>query len=269
MDEGRRIIEDLRRLAGIEPFDVAIVLGSGLGEAVALEEETASLSYRELPCFPVATIPGHPGRILAGTLNRRRVLVFQGRLHLYQGLNARQVTLPVRLAGELGCRRLLLTNASGGINPVYCPGDFMFVGDHLNFMGDNPLRGLSGNTFVDLGDLYRRDLFQPLADYGREQGIALHLGTLAGMTGPSYETPAEIRALGVLGADAVSMSTIPEAIMARFLGMEVVALSLIANRAAGLSPSPLSHEEVLETGRRGSRHLSLLLRRLMTLWLPG
>lgn len=266
VEEGREIIESLRRMAGEEPFEVAVVLGSGLGEAVALEEEAAALSYGDYSCFPSLTIAGHSGRLLAGTLNRRRVLVFQGRFHLYQGLDAWQVTFPVRLAGELGCRRLLLTNASGGISPGYRPGDFMFVADHLNLMGDNPLRGLPGNTFIDLGQLYRRDLFQPLAGFGREQGIALHLGILAGMTGPSYETPAEIRALEALGADAVSMSTLPEAIMAGFLGMEVVALCLIANRAAGLSPSSLSHEEVLDAGRRGARQLSLLIRYLTTIW---
>jgi purine-nucleoside phosphorylase len=266
LEEGRDVINCLRRLAGKEPFELAIILGSGLGDSVSLEKGAASLSYRDFSCFPATMIEGHAGRLLAGTLHHRRVLLFQGRFHLYQGLDASQVTLPVRLAAELGCRRILLTNAAGGINPGYHPGDFMFVGDHLNCMGNNPLLGISGHTFIDLKGLYRRDLFATLTGFGPEEGIRLHLGTLAGMTGPSYETPAEIRALGILGADAVSMSTIPEAIMAGFLGMEVVALSLIANRAAGLSPSPLSHEEVLETGRRGSGHLSLLIRRLMTIW---
>lgn len=252
--------------AGSKPFDLAIVLGSGLGALAAQVDSAVFIPYQDLPCFPTATVAGHAGRLVAGTLQGWRVVLFQGRHHLYEGYAARQVTVSVRLAHELGCRRLLLTNAVGGINRDYSPGDFMFIDDHINLMGDNPLRGEYSNPFVDLTHLYRQALFPPLQEYAREEGIALHRGVLAALSGPSYETPAEIRMLQRLGADAVSMSTVPEAIMGKYLGMEVAGLSFVSNVAAGLSSLPLAHDEVLEAGRRGAEHLNALVRRMVLLW---
>lgn len=245
------------------PFDLAVILGSGLGGATGDAKLEAVIPYAELPGFPTEQIAGHRGQLVIGSLQGRRVLFFQGRFHLYQGLNARQVCAPVELAHQLGCRRILLTNASGGIRDDLEPGDLMQIDDHLNFMADNPLRGVREQPFVNLGRLYHQESFARLADAADRAGWTLHRGVLCGVTGPSYETPAEIRALRILGADAVSMSTIPEAIMAGYLGMTVCGLSLIANRAAGLSPAPLSHAEVLATADAAVPRLVTLLKLLV------
>jgi len=256
----------VRRVAGEEPFAAAIILGSGLGELAMQVEPLGEFPYAELAAFPPSGVTGHAGRLIAGRFAGERVLVFQGRHHLYEGYSAQEVVAPVRLAHQLGCRRLLLTNAAGGINPDFRPGDFMLIVDHLNFLGDNPLRGEARNPFIDLAGLYRQDFYPPLRDFAGGEGIRLHRGILAALPGPSYETPAEIRALGMLGADAVSMSTVPEAIMGRYLQMEVVALSCIANAAAGLSAVPLSHDDVLASGHRAAAQLVSLVHRLFVLW---
>ena len=256
----------VRGLTGGEGFDLAIVLGSGLGVLADEVETIVSVPFGNLPCFPPATVPGHAGSLVAGVLEGWRVLLFNGRHHIYEGYDARQVTASVRLAHFLGCGRLLLTNAVGGINDGYRAGDFMVIADHLNLLGDNPLRGLTENPFIDLSRLYDQSFFPSLLDYARSRGIGLHRGVLAALPGPSYETPAEIRMLQRLGADAVSMSTVPEAIMGKYLGMEVAGLSFVSNAAAGLAPSPLSHAEVLEAGRRGADHFSSLIRRLLLQW---
>lgn len=255
----------VRRMAG-EGFDLAVVLGSGLGALADRIGTAVSIPFRDLPCFPLATVPGHAGSLVAGVLDGWRVLLFKGRHHIYEGYDARQVTASVRLARFLGCPRLLLTNAVGGINPEYRAGDFMYIADHINLLGDNPLRGETENPFVDLSRLYDQSLFPALLDYALTREIGLHRGVLAALPGPSYETPAEIRMLQRLGADAVSMSTVPEAIMGKYLGMEVAGLSIISNAAAGLAAAPLSHAEVLEAGRRGSEHFSSLVRRLVFYW---
>jgi purine-nucleoside phosphorylase len=256
----------VRRMTGGEGFELAIVLGSGLGALADEVEAVVSIPFRNLPCFPPATVPGHAGSLAAGILDGWRVLLFNGRHHIYEGYDARQVTASVRLAHFLGCRRLLLTNAVGGINDGYRAGDFMVIADHLNLLGDNPLRGHTENPFVDLTRLYDLSFFPALLNYARSRGIGLHQGILAALPGPSYETPAEIRMLQRLGADAVSMSTVPEAIMGKYLGMEVAGLSFVSNVAAGLATSPLSHAEVLEAGRRGAEHFSSLVRRLLLQW---
>ncbi len=253
-------------MTGGEGFELAIVLGSGLGALADEVEAVVSIPFRNLPCFPPATVPGHAGSLAAGILDGWRVLLFNGRHHIYEGYDARQVTASVRLAHFLGCGRLLLTNAVGGINDRYRAGDFMVIADHLNLLGDNPLRGRTENPFVDLTRLYDLSFFPALLNYARSRGIGLHQGILAALPGPSYETPAEIRMLQRLGADAVSMSTVPEAIMGKYLGMEVAGLSFVSNAAAGLATSPLSHAEVLEAGRRGAEHFSSLVRRLLLQW---
>jgi purine-nucleoside phosphorylase len=258
--------ETFRRLAGPEAFELAIVLGSGLGTLADELEAPLSISYRDLCCFPTATVSGHAGRLVGGTLQGCRTLFFQGRHHLYEGYDARQVTVSVRLARQLGCRRLLLTNAVGAVNRAFRAGDFMFIDDHINLMGDNPLRGETENPFVDLSTLYNKALFPPLLEFARQQGIGLHRGVLAALPGPSYETPAEIRMLRLMGADAVSMSTVPEAIMGKYLGLEVAGLSFVSNMAAGLAPFPLAHDEVLDAGRRAAESFSSLVRRLILLW---
>lgn len=260
------IAQSLRLRLGSAPFDLAVVLGSGLGRLADQAEGAVFVDYGEIPGFPSSQIEGHAGRLVAGRFLGWKVLFFQGRFHLYQGFDARQVSLPARIAYHLGCRRLLLTNAVGSINRTFNPGDFMMIQDHLNLMGDNPLRGETRHPFVDLTHLYLQTLYAPLQRFARQQGIALHRGVLAALMGPSYETPAEIRMLQSLGADAVSMSTVPEAIMGKYLGMEVVGLSMVSNIAAGLSTAPLDHHEVLEIGSRGAEDFIRLARQLVQIW---
>ncbi|MEZ4485869.1 MAG: purine-nucleoside phosphorylase, partial [Syntrophotaleaceae bacterium] len=246
-----RLAEAIRQRLGREPFDLAVVLGSGLGEAAEAVQEAQVFPYRDYACFPRTELAGHAGRLLAGYLRGWRVVFFQGRFHLYQGLNARQVCAPVHLAKMLGCRFLLLTNAVGGIREDLLPGRFMYIHDHINLLGDNPLRGQDRDPFLDLSQLYDQQPYVGLQAFARQQQVGLERGVLAALPGPSYETPAEVRALGLLGADAVSMSTVPEAIMGKYLGMRVAGLSYVANRAAGLTSSPLSHQEVLAVGAGG------------------
>jgi purine-nucleoside phosphorylase len=251
---------------GDEPLDLAIILGSGLGAAAEHVAVTGLWDYRDFDCFPRGAVAGHAGQLVAGTLHGRRVLLFQGRFHLYQGFSAWQSAMPVRLAHALGCRRLLLTNAVGGIHSDLQPGRFMFVQDHINLSGDNPLRGMPGDIFIDLCHLYRGDLYPDLHQQALARGMTLYQGVLAAVAGPSYETPAEVRALGRLGADAVSMSLVAEAIMAGYFGMELVGLSFVTNRAAGLAARTLRHDDVLAVGQTGVRQLAVLLELLCRLW---
>jgi purine-nucleoside phosphorylase len=260
------LVESVRNRSGGGSIALAIVLGSGLGGLVEQLENPITFPYSDFPCFPPLRVAGHQGQLILGRLDGLQVLLFQGRYHVYQGLTARQAALPARVAKALGVPRLLLTNAVGGINPSYQAGDFIYVADHLNFLGDNPLRGETVNPFIDLCRLYRQEYYPPLADFAVAQGIGLHRGVLAAMAGPSYETPAEIRALALLGADAVTMSTIPEAILSHYLGLEVVALSFVANAAAGQSSTTLDHQEVLAAGAAGAEAFALLVRHLAALW---
>jgi purine-nucleoside phosphorylase len=258
-------VRRIRNSAAEQSFDLAVVLGSGLG-ALAEEVIGTSLTYQELG-LPGAAIAGHAGRLCAGRLGDCRVLVWAGRYHLYEGYKAQQVVQPIRISQALGCRRLLLTCAAGGIHEDYLPGDVMYVADHLNFLGDNPLQGCSTPNFLDLSRLYDPSCYDSLAAWATERGMRLRRGVLAALPGPSYETPAEIRALRVLGADAVSMSTIPEAIEGASLGMQVVALAFIANRAAGLSPTPLQHAEVLAAGAASASRFTDMASQLIDSWM--
>lgn len=268
-DDLTALQDAVRERTGVEPPALAIVLGSGLGPLVDHLEDPASFDYGDFPCFPPLQIAGHRGRLVWGRLDGVRVLVFQGRFHCYQGLSARQAALPARVAQALGAPRLLLTNAVGGINPAYRTGEFMYVADHLNLLGDNPLKGEIANPFVDLGNLYRQQYHAPLAEWAATEGLRLHRGVLAVMPGPSYETPAEIRALWRMGADVVGMSTAPEAILGHYLGLEVVALSFVANAAAGLSPAGLSHSEVLAAAAAQTDAFCRLVRQLCSLWVSS
>ncbi|EAT16224.1 purine-nucleoside phosphorylase [Desulfuromonas acetoxidans] len=257
------------RLAGVAPCETAIILGSGWSSWAENLVIECSLDYSEVfrtQENSIANVPGHAGKLHVATWGECRLLVFQGRFHLYQGLTAAQVSQTAQLAHAMGTQRLVLTNAVGGIAPELMAGSFVIIKDHLNFQGDNPLRGLSPSPFIDLCNLYCTDFYPDLKIWADQQGIALHRGVLAAVVGPSYETPAEIRALERLGADVVSMSMVPEAIMARYLGLEVVGLSLVTNPAAGLSTDPLQHQEVLQCGQDAQAHSSLLLDQLLSYW---
>ncbi|MFC1574663.1 purine-nucleoside phosphorylase [Gemmatimonadota bacterium] len=242
--------------------EVFLVLGSGLsGLADGLPAEV-SIPFREIPGFPETGVAGHAGRLVSGTLGGRRILFQAGRFHYYEGYSSQVVAAPVRLAARLGAQSVILTNAAGGIHPDLDPGSIMLLDDHLNLMGRSPLAGpVKGGEerFPDMSAPYDPG-FQRLAmEVALEMEIPLSRGTYAGVLGPSYETPAEIRFLQGIGAHAVGMSTVPEACVARALDMKVLAFSLITNRASGLGSGPLSHQEVLEVGRGSGALLKKLI----------
>lgn len=243
------------------PIDCALILGSGWGDALAPEAVHAVVPYDQLPGFGAASVVGHKGELILMTLAGRRVAVFSGRRHYYEGCTMEQVVYPVRLLKSLGVKCLLITNAAGGINPNFHAGDFMVLTDHLNFTGVNPLRGPHDATwstrFPDMTHVYDPELSQILLDQG---GETMRQGIYVFSPGPSYETPAEIRAYRALGADAVGMSTVPEAVMAHAGGIRVAALSCITNMAAGLHVAPLVHEEVLAESESAKPRMAALLK---------
>lgn len=236
-----------------------IVLGSGLGMLVHEVDAILSLPYEEITGMPVSTVPGHAGRFVFGRLAGCRVMIAQGRVHLYEGRTADEVTATVRFMETLGVRKLLLTNAAGSLNPKFEPGTWMMLSDHLNLTGTSPLVGEP--NFVDMSTVYSPELRARFTAAANEEEIALHEGVYAGLVGPQYETPAEVRMLRVLGADAVGMSTVLEAIQARALGMEVAGFSCLTNWAAGLGGHALSHEEVLATGEAAAQQMLRVLTR--------
>ncbi len=242
----------LRKVSPLRPT-LAIVLGSGFHHVLTELQVTKKISYAEIPGFPKPTVSGHAGELYFGQLGKTPVLVLSGRAHFYEGHLMERVTFAVRALAAFGIRDLLLTNAAGGINKNFRAGDFMVLTDHINFMGANPLRGFvdSGlNRFVDLTDVYDAGLRALLVKCGKNLKLKLRAGVYLAVSGPSYETPAEIRAFARLGADAVGMSTVPEVIAARQCGLKVAAISCITNLAAGISRQKLSHPEVLETAER-------------------
>jgi purine-nucleoside phosphorylase len=234
--------------------EVAIVLGSGLGGFAASLGSAVSIPYADIPNWPVSNVVGHEGRLVIGENAGRSVAALSGRAHFYEGHDLRTVTFGTRVLGVLGVKTLILTNAAGGINTAFVPGDLMVIDDHINLLGSNPLVGPNderfGVRFPDLTHVYSRRLRGLADDTAAAQGIALRHGVYAACHGPSYETPAEVRYLRLIGADAVGMSTVPEAIVARHMGIEVLGISCITNFAAGVLPQPLNHAEVLETAQR-------------------
>ena len=244
--------------------EVAVVLGSGLGAFADELEEAIRISYDEIPNFPTSSVEGHAGELVLGRLEGTSVAVMAGRFHYYEGYSMEDLVFPVRVLGLLGVRALLVTNAAGGIGEHLRAGDFMLIEDHLNLLGRNPLMGENderfGPRFPDMSDAYDRGCRKIIEDAAAELGIALKKGVYAALTGPSYETPAEIHMLATLGAGAVGMSTVPEVIAANHMGIRVCGLSCISNLAAGITGESLSHEEVIETGRRVRGDFIRLLR---------
>ncbi|RMG54324.1 MAG: purine-nucleoside phosphorylase [Acidobacteria bacterium] len=249
------------------PIKAAVVLGSGLGAFAEQLDDRREMAYRHIPHFPVSTAEGHAGRLVLGWCQRIPVAVMQGRFHYYEGYTLEEVTFPIRVFGLLGIKTLILTNAAGGINRQFEPGSLMLIADHLNLMGANPLRGWNdarfGPRFPDMTMVYSKAYRDLAKREAAAMGLKLEEGVYVAVSGPSYETPAEIRMLRTLGADAVGMSTVPEAIVARHMGMDVLGLSLIANMAAGVLERPLDHREVLEMGERMSGVITAFLRRLV------
>ncbi len=233
---------------------VGVVLGSGLGAFAERLTNSTVIPYRSIPHFPVSSVAGHAGELVLGKLEGVYCAVMSGRVHYYEGYDIQQVTFPTRVLCALGVRSLLVTNAAGAVNPSYEPGDFMVINDHINLTGQNPLRGVNderlGPRFPDMSSAYPLKARRALHEAAREVGFSLHEGVYAGLAGPSYETPAEIRMLQTLGADAVGMSTVAEVIVALHGGLNVAGLSVITNRAAGLGQASLSHEDVKQVGAR-------------------
>jgi purine-nucleoside phosphorylase len=271
-DEVREAAEFLRgRLGGLAPR-VGLVLGSGLGAVADAVTAPVFVPYAEIPHFPQSTVEGHSGRIVAGLLGGESVVVMQGRVHSYEGYTPQQVTFPMRVLGTLGIRAVVLTNAAGGIQQGYSVGQLVALADHINHMGWNPLTGPNearfamrkgaGLRFFDMTQAYSKRLRALAKEAAAEEGFALEEGIYLATPGPSFETPAEVRAFRTLGATLVGMSTVPETIVARHMGIEVLGISCVTNLAAGLGATQLSHEEVSETGRQVERRLAGLLTRL-------
>ena len=230
---------------------IGLVLGSGLGDFADTLEDAFRIPYSDIPNFPVPTVPGHSGALVFGKKCGRSVVVLQGRIHYYEGLSQQEITLPIRVLAALGVKTLVLTNACGGVNLSFRPGDLMLISDHINYSGSNPLIGPNldtfGPRFPDMSDLYTGSLRAAIREKASAAGIHLQEGIYAMYSGPNYETPAEIRMFRILGADTVGMSTVPEALVAGHCGMQVVGISCITNMAAGVLPVKLSHAEVMET----------------------
>lgn len=246
--------------------EIAIVLGSGLGTLADAIEDAIEVPTAEIPGYPASTAPGHKGRLILGKLEGRNIAAIQGRVHAYEGYTARQTAFPIRLVHALGASRLLLTNAAGGINPQLTPGSLMFIRDHINFSFLHPLAGPNvdgGIRFVDLCHAYDPDWIEQAESLALEAGIATHKGVYLWTAGPSYETKAEINVYRHFGADAVGMSTVPETLQANYLGMKVLGISTITNPAAGMSPVPLKHEDVLEAGLQIRQTLEKLVRLIL------
>jgi purine-nucleoside phosphorylase len=246
---------------------LALVLGSGLGSFADELTSPVKIAYEEIPHFARSTAVGHAGRLVVGEFAGCPVVAMQGRFHLYEGYTPQQVTLPMRVFARLGVRAAILTNAAGGINLDYGQGALVVIKDHINLQGTNPLVGPEderlGPRFIDMTEAYYKPYRQSTVEAGKRMGLDLKEGVYAGLLGPSYETPAEIRFLRVIGADLVGMSTIAEVIVARQAGMKVLGISCVTNMAAGVLDKPLNHEEVLETGRRVSGQFQALLREVI------
>jgi purine-nucleoside phosphorylase len=262
----------LKKISPLRPT-LAIVLGSGFQQVLSALRVEKKIAYPKIPGFPKPAVSGHAGELFFGGLGGTPVLVLSGRAHFYEGHPMERVTFAIRALAAFGIRDLLLTNAAGGISPNFRAGDFMVVTDHINFMGVNPLRPDGGDTpspalnrFVDLTEAYDENLRRLLFRAGKSGGLKLRRGVYLAVSGPSYETPAEIRAFARLGADAVGMSTVPEAVVARQCGLRVAAVSCIANPAAGIGKKPLSHAEVLATGEKAGALAAKLLKNFAQLY---
>jgi purine-nucleoside phosphorylase len=246
---------------------VAVVLGSGLNALADRITEATTVPYDQIPHFPNTTVGGHEGNVLLGKLGGAPVIIFQGRLHYYEGHDLETVTFPVRVLSRLGVSTLILTAATGGIRADLRAGNLVLLIDHLNLIGSNPLRGLNdprlGTRFPDMTEVYSKRLRTLAREEAKRLGIDLVPGVYACLPGPSYETPAEIKMLRTLGADVVGMSTVPEAIVARHCGIDVLALALVSNAAAGVVGTPITHEEVLEAGRKAAPTLARVIERVV------
>jgi purine-nucleoside phosphorylase len=239
---------------------VAVILGSGLGDLASTVENSVFIEYKDIPNFPQITVPGHAGRLVFGTINGVEVVLMQGRFHYYEGYTMKEVTYPVYVMQQLGIKKLIITNACGGINTSFSPGTLMIINDFINLISDNPLIGINderfGLRFPDMSEPYKIELIEKAKTIADDIGVEYKEGVYASFMGPYYETAAEIRAIGRQGADAVGMSTVPETIAANYLGMDVLGIACITNMATGIQKVKHSHERVVEIAKRSSVNLS-------------
>jgi len=246
---------------------IGLILGSGLGVLADEIEQPVKVPYDSIPDFPVSTVEGHAGQLVFGLLNGVQVVAMQGRFHFYEGYSFEKVTFPVRVMKELGVESLIVTNAAGGVNESFSPGDLMLITDHINNMGSNPLIGKNderlGVRFPDMSVAYCKDLRNQAKEIASSLNIKLQEGVYVGNTGPTYETPAEVRMIRTLGGDAVGMSTVPEVIVARHGGLKVLGISCISNMAAGILDQPLNHEEVIETTEKVKTNFLRLIKEIV------
>ncbi len=255
---------------GDEPVLIGMVLGSGLGDLAEQLDDRIYISYKDIPFFPVSTVFGHKGRLVVGVLEGKRVMCMQGRFHYYEGYGMDQVVFPIQVMHALGISNLLVTNAAGGVNASFKPGDLMLITDHIKLIADSPMRGPNndklGPRFFDMTNTYDKTLMAIARQEASSLGMQLQEGVYMFFAGPSYETPAEVRAARLLGSDAVGMSTAPEAIAASHMRMKVLGISCITNMAAGILDQPLNHEEVMETSEKVKEAFASLIRRVTRSW---
>lgn len=251
---------------GFEP-EIGLILGSGLGILADEIANPVKIKYEDIPHFPVSTVEGHAGQFVAGELEGRKVIAMQGRFHFYEGYTMQEVTFPVRVMVALGIKNMLVTNAAGGANESYIPGDLMIITDHINFAGTNPLIGKNydelGPRFPDCSEIYDKAINKQIEEIAKDLGIRLQKGVYQMNPGPTYETPAEVKMARILGADAVGMSTVPEATVARHAGIKVTGISCITNMAAGILDQPLHHGEVVETANMVKKTFIQLVRSIV------
>lgn len=258
----REAVDSIKSKTSLQP-EIGIILGSGLGSIASQVKNAVMIPYTDIPHFHGTSIEGHAGQMVIGTFHGAKTVFLQGRFHLYEGYPMEDVVFPTRTVCGLGIQTLVMTNAAGGVNPKYQPGELMLISDHINLMGDNPLKGPNltqlGPRFPDLSEAYNRSCQEIFKQSAASLNIPLHIGVYAGLLGPTYETPAEVRMLQTLGADAVGMSTVPESIAANHLGVRVAGISCITNRAAGLSGQKLTHQEVIDNSRIAAVKLAKVL----------
>lgn len=259
-------LEQIRKITDFKP-DVALVLGSGLGNFAQNAKIVATVNYSDIEGFPVSTVQNHAGRFIFGYIGEVPVVMMQGRVHYYEGYDIKDVVMPVRIMGLLGAKSIILTNAAGGVDPSFRPGDIMLITDHISSFVPSPLMGKNidelGTRFPDMTCVYDKEYREICVDIAKNMGLDLRSGVYVQLSGPNYETPAEIRMVGALGANAVGMSTVCEAMAARHMGLRVCGVSCITNMAAGLNAQPLSHTEVGETAARVEKQFSELMRSLI------
>ena len=260
----------IKSITGDIKFDIAMVLGSGLGDMAETLGEVIYIPYSEIPHFPVSTVPGHKGRLAIGLLEGKRVVCMQGRFHYYEGWTMQQCVYPIQVFKMLGINNLMLTNAAGCVNTAWQPGDLMVINDHIKVMGDSPMRGANcdelGPRFFDMSHVYEKELQKVAHIAAAKLGFSLRDGVYMLFGGPQFETPAEVRMARLLGADAVGMSTVPEAISASQMSMKVLGISCLTNMGAGILDQPLNHEEVLETGEKVKSRFQALVREIISTW---